>query len=265
MKIQNRTIAGTTILSVEGRLDTAFSLTLERKMDSLIHVGENKFVINLSKTDYLASSGIRVLIAFAKRLADSGGMVLLSSPHPKLEPLFETAQLSRVIPVHDNDGDAVIALTRSVPCRSRSTPSNTQSHVHDAVEMEEEERRWNRQMEAHHEEIQTLTQERDKHWAIANARRKSGIDNPFVIALMFVILFPLLAIAFGLLSIWLLNSFFAGCFLVYAGLVLTLYLIPWAQRSAARIEAKKREEAIAEKERAFEETLRRRVHEMMQE
>ena len=81
-----------TYLSPEGRLDTLNSSIFNEKLQSLL--SEEKFlIINFANCNYLASTGIRTLIAASKKLSSNGGRLVLSGLSPEVFQVLEMAGL----------------------------------------------------------------------------------------------------------------------------------------------------------------------------
>lgn len=65
----------TTILALEGRLDTTTAPQLETELKSVLD-GDNTIRFDFEKLEYISSAGLRVLLAVHKRTKDKGGMVI---------------------------------------------------------------------------------------------------------------------------------------------------------------------------------------------
>ena len=67
------------ILAIEGRLDAASSPVLEKKLNDLLEENRKKIILDFSNVEYLSSAGIRLLLAFTKKLkAQEGNLVIFS-------------------------------------------------------------------------------------------------------------------------------------------------------------------------------------------
>ena len=63
-----------------GEIDLASAPRLKASLVDLLDEGFTRFVLDLSAVRYLDSTGLGVLIAFSRRLADPGQMVLAQAP-----------------------------------------------------------------------------------------------------------------------------------------------------------------------------------------
>ena len=74
------------ILRLKGRLDSYTSPSLEKRIFQFINNGHSKLLLDLSKIDYIGSSGLRMLLSTAKQLkALSGNLIICSLTEAVLE------------------------------------------------------------------------------------------------------------------------------------------------------------------------------------
>ncbi len=79
----------------EGRIDTLNSSLLNEKLLILLET-EEFLIIDFTKCNYLASSGIRSLITAAKKLGEKGGALLLAGLSPEVFQVLEMAGLHTI-------------------------------------------------------------------------------------------------------------------------------------------------------------------------
>jgi anti-anti-sigma factor len=96
--------AGTCIVP-EGRLDTLNSSIFNEKMKILLET-EDYLIIDFSKCNYLASSGIRSLITAAKKLGEKGGGLLLAGLLPEVFQVLEMAGLHTIFRLFNDVGSS---------------------------------------------------------------------------------------------------------------------------------------------------------------
>lgn len=97
MKI-NKTIENdTTVISLEGRLDTITSPELSWELDSLLDETK-KLIFDLSKLDYISSSGLRVLLSAQKAMKDKGTMIVKNASETVME-IFEITGFSDILTI----------------------------------------------------------------------------------------------------------------------------------------------------------------------
>ena len=107
LQLETRAEGTWTILDVGGEVDLSTAPALREQLESLIAGGARDLVVNLEQVGFMDSSGLGVLVAVQKRLAEAGGrMALVCREGPTLKVLAITG-LDRVFPVHASVADAV--------------------------------------------------------------------------------------------------------------------------------------------------------------
>ena len=94
MNISKRTEGSTLFVEVEGRLDALNARVLEGELRTSMD-GITDIVFDFEKLDYIASAGIRVLVASQKAVGKQGSMTL-KNLQPQIMNLMEMTGLSDV-------------------------------------------------------------------------------------------------------------------------------------------------------------------------
>ena len=97
MKINKTIENNTTVISLEGRLDTITSPELSWELDSLLDETK-KLIFDLSKLDYISSSGLRVLLSAQKAMKDKGTMIVKNASETVME-IFEITGFSDTLTI----------------------------------------------------------------------------------------------------------------------------------------------------------------------
>ena len=84
-------------LLVVGRMDGYWSRHLEEAIDELMREGIHSVRVNLSKTEYISSAGIRVLMHALKQLSTVGGTLLVIDPSPAVQKVLDLAGLKKLL------------------------------------------------------------------------------------------------------------------------------------------------------------------------
>ena len=84
-------------LLVVGRMDGYWSRHLEEAIDELMREGIHSVRVNLSKTEYISSAGIRVLIHALKQLSAVGGSLSVVDPSPTVQKVLDLAGLKKLL------------------------------------------------------------------------------------------------------------------------------------------------------------------------
>jgi anti-sigma B factor antagonist len=100
--------AGVSIIRVQGDLDlstvSAFDAELERQLGSL------HLVVELEGCTFIDSSALRALVRAQKRVAETGGTLVLVAPSQPARRVLEIATLDRFVPVFGTVDDAVTSF-----------------------------------------------------------------------------------------------------------------------------------------------------------
>src|SRR5438445_4628351 len=87
--------SGVVIVGVEGQLIVGNRQELKQKVLDALEEGSRKFVIDFSKTGYIDSSGLGVLVSLSKKIREQGGELRLAGLNADLQTLFELTKLRR--------------------------------------------------------------------------------------------------------------------------------------------------------------------------
>jgi len=98
-----------TILALDGRLDTLSSASLDSKLKDLIAKNENKIIIDLTKLNFISSSGLRVLLTIAKNVK-SGGKLALCSLQEHVKEVFDVAGFTMLFAIFSSQQEALDSI-----------------------------------------------------------------------------------------------------------------------------------------------------------
>ena len=96
MTIDKEFSDGKLTLKVGGRLDTNTSPELEAELK---YDGVSEIVFDFSGLEYIASAGLRVLMAAQKAMMTAGGKVLISQPNDMVRGVLDMTGLSGVFEI----------------------------------------------------------------------------------------------------------------------------------------------------------------------
>jgi len=102
MDILESKLENLSLIAVNGRLDTLSAGDLEKKMDSLIGSGCTMVIIDLEKTEYISSSGLRVLLASLKKVRKQQGDIMLARLAPDIIQVFEMSGFDKLFNIFES-------------------------------------------------------------------------------------------------------------------------------------------------------------------
>lgn len=100
------------VLLPEGRLDALGSPLLDRELALLHGQGRKQIVVNLGRTTYISSSGLRVILIHARQLRRAGGDLKLCCMTGKVERVIRIAGFDTVLDSFADEDSAVKAFQK---------------------------------------------------------------------------------------------------------------------------------------------------------
>lgn len=107
MEIKKRQIGQVIIADISGILDTATSTEAQEIIHGYLNEGHKKLIINLIDTDYMSSSGLRILLATAKKLWAAEGVLKICQPNKVVKDILDTSGFSVIMDVVDTEEQAL--------------------------------------------------------------------------------------------------------------------------------------------------------------
>lgn len=101
---------GVLVIEVDGQLIVGNRQELKQKVLDAIEAGSRKFLIDFTKTGYIDSSGLGVLVSLSKKIRDEGGDLRLAGLNEDLKTLFELTKLDTLFAITDSAEEALAAF-----------------------------------------------------------------------------------------------------------------------------------------------------------
>jgi anti-sigma B factor antagonist len=98
-----------TLLSLDGRLDVAGVQAVESDFNAAVAAASNIFV-DLSKVPFIASLGLRLLVAGSQTLAKRGGKMVLIGPDESTMRVLKTTGIDQLMQIRSSVGNALASL-----------------------------------------------------------------------------------------------------------------------------------------------------------
>ena len=106
MKITDKNINNIQVITISGRIDVVSANDLEIFLNNAI--GKNsRMIFDLSETEYISSSGLRVFLATLKMLNKKNGEMRLASLQPVIRNILDISGLSNIFSIHHNLKEAM--------------------------------------------------------------------------------------------------------------------------------------------------------------
>jgi len=92
------------------RFDANNAPDVESEFRTLLADSPKKMILDFSRTDYIASAGLRVLLQFTRDLMKAGGKVILTGIRPPVLKVFAMAGFTSIFTICTSQDDAVRKL-----------------------------------------------------------------------------------------------------------------------------------------------------------
>ena len=119
LSLSTRTVGDHAVLEVGGEVDVYTAPRLRERLVELVEAGARSVVVDLSRVEFLDSTGLGVLVGALKRLRAAGGSLALVCGHERLLKIFRITALDRVFALYDT----VDAATSAAPGTDAGQPA----------------------------------------------------------------------------------------------------------------------------------------------
>jgi anti-sigma B factor antagonist len=110
MRLKESVQDGIEIFALEGEMDFHYAPVLRSLFQAKIKAQIPALVLELSKVDYIDSSGLAVIIEYYRDAAKHGGILCLASLQANLKTAFQIVGLDKSIPAFETLSEAIAAL-----------------------------------------------------------------------------------------------------------------------------------------------------------
>jgi anti-anti-sigma factor len=110
MDIQTRESNSVSILDFSGNLDTNNSPAAEGEVNRLIEGGTTQIIFNFKDLNFIASSGLRILLATAKKLQRSGGKMIVCNLNDTVQEVFDISGFASILNLAAGEEEALASF-----------------------------------------------------------------------------------------------------------------------------------------------------------
>ena len=112
MEIEHRKQGDAIIVNIlSNRLDAQGADEFKEKMSGLISDGNQCIILDISRVDFVDSSGLGAMVSVFKVIGEDGEMVI-SGPSEAAMRMFKLTRMNRVFRIFDNEEDAIRAVSK---------------------------------------------------------------------------------------------------------------------------------------------------------
>ena len=110
MDISVRKMGGVSVMEFTGNLDTNTSPAAESEVNGLLDGGSELILFNFENLNYISSSGLRILLATAKKLKTTGGKMMVCSLNETVQEVFDISGFAAILDLASNEEEALTAF-----------------------------------------------------------------------------------------------------------------------------------------------------------
>ena len=107
LTLEHRTEGDVTVLDVGGEVDVYTAPKLREKLVELVSDGHYSIVVDMTKVEFLDSTGLGVLVGGLKRVRSHNGSLELVCNQERILKIFRITGLTKVFPIHDTLEEAL--------------------------------------------------------------------------------------------------------------------------------------------------------------
>lgn len=107
MGFTTRQVGDVVVVGVEDQLIVGTRQQLKQKILDEVGDGGQKFVVDFSRTGYIDSSGLGLLVTLSKKISEAGGSLRLAALNQDLMSLFELTKLDTLLAIFDSVEHAI--------------------------------------------------------------------------------------------------------------------------------------------------------------
>jgi anti-sigma B factor antagonist len=98
------------VMSIQGEADHYFAPDFKATMLEELAAGIDTIIVDYTRTSYLDSDNLAVLVGGVKRTRSTGGVLIVVAPSRDISKIFEITGLDRVFPIYDTVVEARAAV-----------------------------------------------------------------------------------------------------------------------------------------------------------
>lgn len=106
----HKTPEGVAVVQPPPRLNMVAAPKLTETIAEIVSGGDNRIVVDLSRTEFVDSSGLGALVSCLKKARQAGGDLRLANAGPQMQMILELTNLQRVMQPAATVDDAISGL-----------------------------------------------------------------------------------------------------------------------------------------------------------
>ena len=110
MELTSKSSEKVIVIYVDGDLTTNSSPEVEAEIKAILEGTAKNVIINVERVNFIASTGLRIILSLGKRLNSKGLKLTVCSMNSSTKSVFEMSGFSKIIPIFESEEKALAAL-----------------------------------------------------------------------------------------------------------------------------------------------------------
>ena len=107
IEITSTSVDNAIVIYVDGDLTTTSSPLAETEINEILEGSSTNVIINVEKVNFIASTGLRIILVLGKRLSKDGLKLYMCSMNSTTESVFDLSGISNLFPRFATEEDAL--------------------------------------------------------------------------------------------------------------------------------------------------------------
>ncbi len=107
MEVTSKSTDKATVIYVDGDLTTNTSPEAEAQINEILEGTATNVVINVEKVNFIASTGLRIILVLGKRLNGDDLKLIMCSMNDTTKSVFKISGLSDLFPIFETEEEAL--------------------------------------------------------------------------------------------------------------------------------------------------------------
>jgi anti-sigma B factor antagonist len=110
LEITSKCVDKATVIYVDGDLTTNSSPQVEAEINEILEGTDTNVIINVEKVNFIASTGLRIILVLGKRLNKNGLKLIMCSMNNTTASVFDISGFSKLFPIFETEEEALESL-----------------------------------------------------------------------------------------------------------------------------------------------------------
>lgn len=110
IEVTSKSVDKAIVIYVDGDLTTTSSPLVEAEINEILEGSDTNVVINIEKVNFIASTGLRIIMVLGKRLNKGGLKLIMCSMKDTTESVFKISGFSKLFPIFATEEEALESL-----------------------------------------------------------------------------------------------------------------------------------------------------------